>query len=80
VTPLGWVFAVALTVTLILWGMAIDGALKLWAVKRARIIVSHRLLVEHVQNTLLEASGACGHGLPGLVTRKGCDCNGRSAL
>jgi hypothetical protein len=80
VTPLGWVFAVSLTVTAVLWLLAIDALLRLQAVRRIPIIADRRLLEEHVHARLVDVSGACGHGLPGLVSRKDCECNGRSAL
>jgi hypothetical protein len=76
-TPLGWVLAVSLTLSAALLLFAIVSGTKLLVKeRRLRVIARHRLIEEG----LLQASGACGHGLPGLVTRKGCDCNGRSAL
>ena len=71
-TPLGWVFAVSLTVTAVLWLLAIDALLRLQAVRRIPIIADRRLLEEHVHAEMLRAAGACGH-VKGNAAAS-CDC------
>lgn len=70
--PLGWVFAVSLTVTAVLWVLAIDALLRLQAVRRIPIIADRRLLEEHVHAESLLAARACAH-IKGAAA-PGCDC------